>query len=213
MEITKYGHACFTVKKNDKILVVDPGGFSTDFVSPDNVVAVVITHDHYDHFDRDQLAGIIDKNPSALIIGPQEVVETIEVFETRAVSAGDSVVVDGFDLSFYGEKHAVVHASMNQGETDNLGVMINDLIYYPGDSFTIPDSEVTILALPTSGPWLKTGEMIDFLQAVAPRRAFPVHEMIHSSQGQTMTNQMLAKAAEKTQTDYIVLEPGQSMTV
>jgi len=42
MKITKYGHACLMVEIDGRSLVIDPGVFSTDFVSPDNVDAVVI---------------------------------------------------------------------------------------------------------------------------------------------------------------------------
>ncbi len=33
-----------------------------------------------------------------------------------------------------------------------------------------------VLALPTGGPWLKSGEAIDFLRAVTPEIAVPIHE-------------------------------------
>ena len=65
MKLTKYQHACFTVEEDDKILVVDPGEFSTNFLSPENVVGIVITHQHGDHFDTERLAEIMDKNSEA----------------------------------------------------------------------------------------------------------------------------------------------------
>ena len=209
MELTKYTHACFTLQKNDKSLVVDPGGFSGDFISPEDVVAVIVTHEHQDHFDHDQLAAIIDKNPDAIIIGPQQVTEQIEVFETRTVGAGDSVEVGGFDLKFYGGDHAVIHEGMPHVE--NVGVMINDLLYFPGDSLVAPDTDVVVLALPLSAPWLKVGEAIDFLRKVAPQKAFPVHEMVYSAVGQGMANRMLKSSVENT--EYIVLESGESMII
>jgi L-ascorbate metabolism protein UlaG (beta-lactamase superfamily) len=211
MEVTKYEHACFTVEKDGRFLVVDPGGFTTDFVSPQNVVAIVVTHEHGDHFDHDQIAAIMDKNPDAIIIGPEQVISHIEVFDTKVVSGGDSLAVGGFDLAFYGHDHAVIHASIPVVE--NIGLMINDLIYYPGDSLTVPDSEVTVLALPLSAPWLKIGEAIDFMQKIAPRQAFPVHEVIYSPVAQGIANNLLTKAAQATQTDYTVLQPGESLTV
>jgi L-ascorbate metabolism protein UlaG (beta-lactamase superfamily) len=211
MEVTKYEHACMTVEKDGEFLIIDPGGFTADFISPEHVTALVITHEHGDHFDHEQIAAVMDKNPGALIIGPESVVSQIEVFETRAVTGGDSVSVGGFDLTLFGHEHALIHQSIPVIE--NIGVMINDLLYYPGDSLTVPDSEVTVLALPISAPWLKLGEAIDFLQKIAPRQAFPVHEMVYSAQGQEMAHRMLGKAAETTQTEYTVLHPGESLTV
>ncbi len=211
MELTKYEHACFTIEKDGNFLVVDPGGFTTDFVSPDNVVAILITHEHGDHFDHDHLTDIMDKNPDAIIIGTEQVISHIEVFETKAVTGGDSVSIGGFDLEFYGHEHAVIHSSIPVIE--NVGVMVNDLLYFPGDSFTVPESEVTVLALPICAPWMKISEAIDFLQKVAPRQAFPVHEMVYSAQGQAIANRLMAAAAEKTQTDYTVVHPGESITI
>lgn len=39
---------------------------------------------------------------------------------------------------------------------------------------------MAVLALPTAAPWLKAGEAVDFLRAVAPRLAVPVHEAVLS---------------------------------
>ncbi len=185
MKLTKYEHACFTVKKDGEVLVVDPGGYTTDFIAPENVVAVVVTHHHGDHFDHDQLAAIVDKNPKALIIGPEDVVKQIEVFETRSVDAGDSVEVGGFNLEFFGGQHAVIYPSLPVAQ--NVGVLINDLIYYPGDSFALPEGrQVDTLALPVAAPWLKVSEVIDFALAIKPRFAFPTHDAILSDIGRRL---------------------------
>lgn len=90
MKLTKYEHACFTVEKDGQLLVVDPGNFTTDFIAPEHVVAVVITHEHADHFDHEQIEAIIDKNPNAVVVGPVDITSKIEAFNTKAVAAGES---------------------------------------------------------------------------------------------------------------------------
>ena len=199
MKLTKYEHACFTVEKDGEILVVDPGGYTTDFIAPEGVVAVVITHIHGDHFDRDLLDSIIDKNPGALIIGPEDVVKQIETFETRPVDASDSVEVGGFNLEFFGGQHAVIHPSLPIAQ--NVGVMINDLIYYPGDSFATPDGRpVDTLALPVAGPWMKISEAIDFALAVKPRFMFPTHDAVLSDVGRALPDGTVPKLVPES--DY-----------
>ena len=37
-----------------------------------------------------------------------------------------------------------------------------------------------MLGLPTGAPWLKLSEAVDFLRAVAPRTAVPIHEAVLS---------------------------------
>jgi L-ascorbate metabolism protein UlaG (beta-lactamase superfamily) len=192
MKLAKYRHACFTVEKDDQILVIDPGEFSQDFIAPEHVVVVVITHKHGDHFDHDQLASIIDKNPDALIIGPEEVTAEIEVFQTKAVRAGDTAVVGPFSLQFTGGKHAVIHSSIPIAE--NVGVIINELLYYPGDSLVLPGKPVDTLALPAAAPWMKIGEGIDFLITIKPRLAFPTHDAILSQEGKELCDAVFANA-------------------
>lgn len=75
MEITKFGHACFVATRNNQSVVVDPGELSPDFVDPGNVVAVVVTHIHGDHLDREKIAAILANNPSVIFLAPQEVID------------------------------------------------------------------------------------------------------------------------------------------
>jgi len=204
MKLTKYGHACFTVEKDDQLLVVDPGGFSTDFIAPENVVAVVITHTHGDHYDHEQLEAIVDKNPDTVIIGNEAVTSQIEAFQTRTVQPEDRLTVGEFTLEFFGGKHAVIHRSIPQ--ITNIAIMINDLIYYPGDSFTLTHKPVDTLALPAAAPWMKTSEAIDFLTELHPRLTFPVHDAILSNEGKAIVDHLLGDNAKKNGIEYLRLE-------
>lgn len=200
MKITKYEHACFTVEKDGQVLVVDPGEFATDFIAPSGVAAIVFTHEHFDHFDPERLADIINENPEALIVAPEAVTAKIEAFSTRAVAAGDTVTVGPFTLEFHGGQHAVIHASYPP--VANLGVFINDLLYYPGDALTLTHKPVDTLALPAAAPWLKIGEAIDFLTAIRPRLAFPTHDAILSDVGKELVDRILDTTARGIGTEY-----------
>jgi len=200
MQLTKYEHACFTVEKDDKLLVVDPGEWSSDFIAPAGVVAIVVTHNHGDHFDHEQLEAIINENPNAIIVAPETVTSEIEVFNTETVDAGDTLDIGPFHLEFFGGKHAVIHSSLPIAT--NVGVMVNDLLYYPGDSFTLPGRAVDTLALPVSAPWLKISETIDFLSQIRPRLAFPTHDAILSDIGKELVDGRLGDTAGKQGTTY-----------
>lgn len=200
MKLTKYEHACFTVEEDGRILVIDPGGLSTDFIAPDNVVAVVVTHEHFDHLDKEQLAAIVDKNPDAVIVGHSAVVSKIAGLPTQAVEAGEKIDIGPFNLRFTGGKHAVIHSSTPV--VANLGVMINDLLYYPGDSFTLPGGAIDTLALPANAPWMKVGEAMDFLVTVMPRFAFPTHDALLSDAGKSVADNWLSGIADKNGIEY-----------
>lgn len=201
MQLTKYEHACFTVEQDDQLLVVDPGNFTTDFIAPERVIGIILTHEHADHYDPELVASIIDKNPEAVIIAHHTITQTIEAFETIAVNAGESLNIGPFRLEFFGGEHAAIFTNMQP--LANLGVMINDLLYYPGDSFAVPAGHsVDTLALPVSAPWLKINETLDFLSAVSPRAAFPTHDAILSPIGQELIDRMVAARAEHLGVEY-----------
>lgn len=200
MQLTKYEHACFTVEKDNQLLVVDPGEWSSDFISPSNVVAIVITHDHGDHFDHEQITAIIDENPDAVIIGPKTVTSQIKVFQTKTVAAGDSFEVSPFQLEFFGGTHAVIHPSLLPAM--NVGVMVNELLYYPGDSFTLPGRPVDTLALPVGAPWLKISETMDFLTQIRPRLVFPTHDAVLSDIGKELVDDRLSSTANEIGSTY-----------
>lgn len=200
MKLTKYDHACFTVQKDNQLVVVDPGNFSPDYLPSNSVVAVIVTHGHADHYDPEQIAAIIDKNPEAVIIGHEDVVSKIEVFKTQAVAVGDKLKIGLFDFEFFGGTHAVIHRSVPV--VPNLGLMINELLYYPGDSLALPGRPVDTLAVPAGAPWLKIGDAMDFLELVKPRFAFPTHDAVLSDIGKELADEWLTIAATRNEIEY-----------
>lgn len=195
MEITKFEHACVTVTKEGKTIVIDPGQLTTDFVVPENVIAIIITHSHADHFDLDTIEAIMARNNGALILAPADITAQLADYDTRTVNAGDSFSHEEIEFDFYGGTHAQIHSTIQAPA--NVGVMIDERFYYPGDSFAVPEKSVDILALPVAAPWLKISESIDFLAAVAPREAFPTHDAILSVAGQTIVDRMVSASAEQ----------------
>jgi L-ascorbate metabolism protein UlaG (beta-lactamase superfamily) len=208
MKVTKYEHATLLVSIGDDNLIVDPGVFLSlaDF---SRVLAVVITHEHQDHWTPDQLGRILERSPDARIFGPAGVAKAAAEFDVEVVKAGDTVEAGPFTLTFFGEKHAVIHESI--AIPDNVGVLINEELYYPGDSFTIPDAEVGTLAAPLAAPWLKIGEAMDFVLAVAPERAFYAHDMTLSVAGKDMHIERLKWATEQGQGTFHALEVGETL--
>ncbi len=203
MKLTKYAHACFTLEKEGKVLIVDPGGFSDDFVIPENVVAIVITHQHPDHFDQSRIAEIVSKNDQALVLGPADVIDQAEIENKQVVQPGDRITVGPFNLEFFGGTHALIHESLPR--IQNIGVLINELVYYPGDSFEIPHKPIDVLAIPATAPWMKIGEAMDFLTAIKPRLVFPTHDAIASGKGKALVDRMLGGVASENNIDYVRL--------
>ncbi|MFB6609456.1 MBL fold metallo-hydrolase [Agromyces sp. NPDC056379] len=209
MRLTKLEHAALAIEDSGDKLYIDPGKFTTPITESAGTVAVVITHKHDDHWTPEQLTRIIEANPGVRIFGPAGVVDAAVGFPVEAVEAGDVVDVEPFRLRFFGGRHAVIHPSIPV--IDNLGVLVNDALYYAGDSFTVPGVPVDVLAAPAGAPWMKISEAMDYVIEVAPRRAFPTHEMVLSRAGKALSNARLAWATEQGGGDYVALEPGDTL--
>ncbi len=210
MKLTKYAHACFTLEKDGQALVVDPGEWSTDFELPRSVVGVVITHQHPDHFDQALLQRIMAANPEAVLFADASVTAQVEDLPTRAVAAGEHITAMSFELEFFGGEHALIHTTLPR--VANLGVMIDGAVYYPGDSFTLPGKPVSTLLVPVSAPWLKVGEVLDFVAAVHPGRCIPTHDAILSPVGKALLDRLVSTATTTAGSDYQRLD-GQSIVL
>lgn len=194
-------------------LVLDPGSFTSPVDGLTDVVAVVITHEHADHWTPEQLARIIALNPDVRLFGTAATVEQAREqgvsTPIEPVAPGDVVTVGPFTLRFVGGRHAIIHSSIPQ--IDNVGVFINDTLYYPGDSFFVPDFTVPVLAAPASAPWMKTAETMDFILEIAPKRCLQSHEMVNSQIGNGMAKARMTWATEQGGGTFTWLEPGDSL--
>jgi len=209
MKIIKYEHACLCIEVEGRVLIVDPGEFTRSLDIPSNVDGIVITHEHADHFDPHILAEIYNKNPNSVLVSLSSITEKMPDHMSLAVKTGDTITIGAFTLEFFGGAHAEIHASIPL--IDNIGVMINNTVYYPGDSFVAPEKPVALLALPASGPWFKTSLAIDCMLSVQPTTVFSTHNIHNSEPGQQLFNRIVGGFAEKAGIEYIALTIGQSI--
>ncbi len=90
----------------------------------------------------------------------------------------------------------------------NNAYLVDGAYFHPGDSFTPPLGRVEVLFVPTSAPWLKVAEVIDYLRAVAPRTAVPIHQAVLSGQGEQLHYRLL-DSLSSPQTTVRVLDHGE----
>lgn len=211
MRITKHEHACFVAEEGDDRLVVDPGGFTSEALATGRVVAIVVTHEHADHWNPEQLRRLLAKNPDARLFVPAGVAAAGSDFAFTVVGDGDAHEAGVFRLSFHGSRHAVIHPSIPV--IDNVGVMVNERLFYPGDAFTIPPRQVDVLAVPAGAPWLKISEVMDYVDAVKPRRAFATHDMGLSEWGRELSNARIENVTTQSGGTFMPLAPGETITL
>ena len=207
MRISKYEHALLVVEQATAQLVIDPGSYS-NLPALQNVVAVVFTHLHDDHTSLEHAQTISRNFPAVKMFGTQEVVEKLTGLNVQAVYHGDHYEVGPFQIDFYGDLHQVIHRSIPL--VQNVGVMVNSQLYYPGDSYTFPEQSVEILACPTSAPWLRISDVIDFLDLIKPKKCFATHNALLSEQGHALQNNRVQQIVEKHGGEFRYLNVGES---
>ena len=150
MRLTKLEHAALSIEKSGSRLFIDPGKFTTPITEAAGTVAIVITHEHDDHWTSEQLTRILARNPKTPIFTTTSAAEKIlaanlpDIGEVIDVAAGESVLVGGFDLEFFGGEHAIIHSSIPRIE--NIGVLVeHGALYYGGDAYVAPEGVELLL--------------------------------------------------------------------
>ncbi|WP_433360889.1 MBL fold metallo-hydrolase [Actinoplanes sp. CA-142083] len=205
MRLTKHGHACVRLESDGNVLVIDPGSLSGPGVLA-GATAVLITHEHDDHIDVDQLRAARESNPALAVHTHAALADTIGA-EVTAVGVGDTFTAAGFTVRVVGGEHAEIVDGLPG--CPNVGFIVDGL-YHPGDSLFVPAEPVDTLLVPASGPWLKLGAAIEFVRAVKPSRAFPIHDAHLSEVGIDSFDWWLDA---KGGTDYARVPLGGSVTV
>jgi hypothetical protein len=88
-----------------------------------------------------------------------------------------------------------------------------NLLNSPGDSYTTPDVPVEILACPTSAPWLKIGDVMDFVAAVKPKQSFATHKALLSDLGHDVNNGRVKLVTEQFGGEFTYLKVGESLNI
>jgi L-ascorbate metabolism protein UlaG (beta-lactamase superfamily) len=211
MRLTKLGHSCVRLTKDTGTLVIDPGPLGGGAASAlEGADAVLITHEHWDHVDVDAVSVALADSPGLTIWTHPSVAALFGSYASQIheVHDGESFDVAGFGIRVFGDKHALIHQDVPV--IGNVGFLVDDQVFHPGDSFTVPTAAVDTLLLPVSGPWLKTAEMIDYYRAVSPARGFAIHEAILNDAGLSIVDRMLGVAAQPSGTSLTRLAPGEA---
>ncbi|MEU4608311.1 MBL fold metallo-hydrolase [Kribbella sp. NPDC023972] len=202
MRLTKFAHACVRLEKDGKVLLVDPGTFSEDAVF-ERADAVLVTHEHPDHLDVERLSAL-----NVPVFTNAGVATQLADLGDRvtAVADGQSFDAAGFSVRAYGKDHAVILPQLGV-PCENVGYLIEDAVYHPGDSFTRPDREVHTNLVPISGPWFALPPAIEYARAIKSEQTIGIHDALLSPIGLGMMKRWLSEQGGRP---YLALAPGET---
>ena len=211
MRITKFGHACVRVEHDGAVVVLDPGVF-TDVAALEGADAVLITHEHPDHYLPEHLRATaapiftIDAVAARIREDAPDVADRVTV-----VAPGDSFD-PGIPARAVGELHAVIHPEFprffNSGYVLTAG---GERVYHPGDALTPPGEDVDVLLVPVSAPWMRASEAIDFARAVGAPRNLAIHDRVYSEAGLKIVDGHMNAFLPKQGLSYVRLADGEDL--
>jgi L-ascorbate metabolism protein UlaG (beta-lactamase superfamily) len=213
MQLTKFSHACVRLDDGDRTLVIDPGVFSEVADALDGAAAILVTHEHPDHIDADKVRAALGRDSRLLLYAPGSVTTALADLGDQVVTvdAGAQFDAGGFAVRTFGGQHALIHPAIPI--VANLGYLVDDAVYHPGDSFTVPNAAVSTLLLPTNAPWSKASEVIDFAVAVRAPRVHQIHDSLITEAYAGIVEPHLTRIAGPHGVEFQHLKPRETVPV
>lgn len=218
MMLTKYTHACIRLEQDGRVLVLDPGIFSESETALAGAQALLITHEHPDHYDGSAVVAALGASPDLIVHAPAGVAGDLRGLAPEAAARiieavpGESFAAAGFAVRCFGGQHALIHPTVPI--VANVGYLIDDDVYHPGDSLIVPDGvSVGTLLVPVHAPWSKVSEVVDFVVSVRAPHAYQIHDGLLNEQGLAFTESHIARIGAAHGVTFRHLEAGESVEV
>ncbi len=209
MRITKFSHSCVRVSHDGGDVVVDPGAWS-ERESLDGAAAVLITHEHPDHWTIEHLQA-----SDAPIWTIEAVAKQIREADAgvgervTVVAPGEELQIAGYAVRVVGEKHAVIHPEAP--EFANSGFVLTaegTSVYHPGDSFELPGQDVDVFLGPACAPWARMSELVELARTVGAPRTLGIHDEVYSARGLGIVDRFMNDFLGKQDGTWARLAPG-----
>lgn len=204
IKITFVGHGSLMVENQGKVYHIDPWSNVSDYLAMPKADIILVTHEHFDHYDA-KILKLISKKDTKIICSPTVYAMLDDKSQGQSLGNGERVNVDDLAVEAipaYNIEH--LRDGKNPFHPKGIGngyiLTVDGLkIYAAGDTENVPEMErlgkekIDVAFLPFNLPYTMDKEM--FLKAadmIKPRNLYPYHTMGTSK---TMINS-LEKAVE-----------------
>ena len=182
LKITFIGHGTLMVEFNDKIIHIDPFSAVADYSKMPKADLVLITHEHYDHFEPKTIEMIsTDKTQVVINKNCQKDFQKGIVMKNGDVKTFLDIKVEAVPAYNIVHKREDGNPFHPKGEGNGYVLTFDDLkIYAAGDTENIPEMKnlknIDIAFLPMNLPYTMTPEMVsDAAKMFNPKILYPYH--------------------------------------
>ncbi|MFX0092473.1 MAG: MBL fold metallo-hydrolase [Candidatus Hodarchaeota archaeon] len=213
------GHDGFQLKKANIIIYIDPFKLTqTDLEKADVIIA---THQHGDHFSKDDIIKLADSQKTTLITIKQAEAQAkaINAKEVKIVKPGDSISLHNFTFEFVPAYNVNKFRDPKKGipfhpkEDKHIGVIIDfegTRVYHTGDSDHIPEMKTLktdIALLPVSGTYVMTAdEAVEAVESLKMTSDLKLAIPMHYGAGVVGDESMAQAFKEKADCKVVILK-------
>jgi len=213
MQITQLGHSTLLVETTGQRVLIDPGSFSDDWHGLTDLDAVLVTHQHPDHADPENLPALLQANPQAKVLVEPGVIEAVDLGgRGEGLTADSSLALGALKVSAVGGRHAVIHRDIPM--IGNVGLVLEcegePTLFHPGDSLEVAPAGIDLLAIPAFGPWAAMKETVEFVRDVDAPHGFLIHDGLLNERGWTLLHTQIGNLGPTEIADH---RDGQAFTV
>jgi L-ascorbate metabolism protein UlaG (beta-lactamase superfamily) len=180
-------HASLVLQWNEKTIYVDPVGGAERYAQLPKPDLVLVTHEHFDHFDVATLKGLIPAASKAKIVAPKSVVEKLPsgslADRATVVAAGDKIEAAGVPIEAVPAYNTTPERQSFHPKGRDVGYVIQlggKRIYVAGDTENTPEmrklKNIDAAFLPMNLPYtMDIEQAANAVREFKPKIVYPYH--------------------------------------
>lgn len=183
--LTPFAHASLMLTLGGRKILVDPVGGADRYAGAGTPAAVLVTHEHPDHFDPEVLAAVVTEGV-ALIVNPAVAEKLPEALRARAtvMANGDKGEVAGMPIEAVPAYNITPERLQYHPKGRDNGYVLaspeHGRIYIAGDTEATPEfraqKEIALALVPMNLPYtMEVDQAVDGVAEMAPRLVIPYH--------------------------------------
>jgi L-ascorbate metabolism protein UlaG (beta-lactamase superfamily) len=185
LTIQPVDHASLVLSHGDQVVYVDPVGGAARYVELPPPTAILVTHEHGDHFDTATLEELVGNREVPMLVSGGVMDKLSERLAANATAAGygDAVSLDGLPVRVVEayntspERLRYHPRGLGNGYVVGFG---DRQVYVPGDTEPTPDmlalTDIEVAFLPMNLPYtMVAAQAAEAAKTFKPRIVYPFH--------------------------------------